>query len=252
MEYVIYFIGGFLAGLATGLVGLSAATIIAPLFATVLKMDPYLAIGIALISDVFASSISAFIYYKNKNISLKRSYLLALIIISFTILGSYISVQANPYTLNSTLNIFLIVLGLRFIIYPVTNKHANLEIKHPRLTLFYIFFFGIIIGLINGYYGAGGGLSILAVLTMLLKYPLKEAIGTSVFIMMFTAFFGGMTHIALEGTFMLPLIITVVSAFLGANIASIYANKINIKKLNITIGSLLASLGIVLVLVFYL
>jgi uncharacterized membrane protein YfcA len=251
MEYIIYFLGGFLAGIATGLVGLSAATIIAPLFATVLKMDPYMAIGIALLSDVFASSISAFVYYKNKRINLKKSYLVAFIIISFTIIGSIISLNANPNTLNSTLNIFLIVLGLRFIIYPVTNKHSEKEIKHPKLTLFYIFFFGIIIGLINGYYGAGGGLSILAVLTMLLKYPLKEAIGTSVFIMMFTALVGGVTHIAFEGTFIIPLTITIISAFLGANIASIYANKVNIKKLNITIGSLLMSLGIVLVIVFY-
>ncbi|MDT8337210.1 MAG: TSUP family transporter, partial [Candidatus Izemoplasmatales bacterium] len=93
MEIIIYIIGGLLAGLATGLVGLSAATIIAPLFATVIGMDPYVAIGIALASDVFASAGSTFIYVKNKNISIKAALSMVIIIVVFTFVGSYISAE---------------------------------------------------------------------------------------------------------------------------------------------------------------
>ena len=71
-QILIYIIGGILAGIATGLVGLSAATIIAPLFATMLGMDVYMAIGIALASDVLASATSSYIYIKNKNIHFNR------------------------------------------------------------------------------------------------------------------------------------------------------------------------------------
>ena len=59
MVWIIYIIGGVLAGFVTGLVGLSAAVIIAPLFATMLGMDPYMAIGIALATDIFASAVSS-------------------------------------------------------------------------------------------------------------------------------------------------------------------------------------------------
>ena len=77
IDIIVYIIGGFLAGIATGLVGLSAATIIAPLFVTVLLINPYIAIGIALASDVLASSLSAFHYIKNKNIQLTSASVMA-------------------------------------------------------------------------------------------------------------------------------------------------------------------------------
>ena len=96
MDILIYIIGGILAGMATGLVGLSAATIIAPLFATFLGMDPFVAVGIALASDVFASAISSGHYIKNKNINLKDAYLLGGIILTFVILGSILSQNTNP------------------------------------------------------------------------------------------------------------------------------------------------------------
>ena len=124
MEIFIYLIGGILAGVATGLIGLSAATIIAPLFATMLGMDVYLAIGIALASDVFASASSAGNYIKNKNIDIKNSAVLAVCVVSFTIIGSYLSKDMNPYNLNGTINIMVLLLGLRFIIFPV-KKNEN-------------------------------------------------------------------------------------------------------------------------------
>lgn len=251
MEILIYIIGGFLAGLATGLIGLSAATIIAPLFATILGMDPYIAIGIALVTDVFASGASTVIYYKNKNIDLKSASILAIIVVAFTVLGSYLSSNTNPYNLNSALNIFVIVLGFRFLIYPVKNRESNPLLQSNKAIIIQTVIWGIVIGLISGWFGAGGGLSILAVLTMLLHYGLKKAVGTSVFIMTFTALVGAITHILIGGTLLLPLIIASASAFIGANIASHYANRVNEETLNKVIGTLLIGFGIALVLVFY-
>ncbi len=100
--------------------------------------------------------------------------------------------------------------------------------------------------------GAGGGLSILALLTMLLGFSLKRAVGTSVFIMTFIALVGAVTHFVIKQPEILPLVIASISAFIGANIASIYANKINDILLNRIIGIFLLSYGIVLVLIYYL
>ncbi|QVK20734.1 sulfite exporter TauE/SafE family protein [Mycoplasmatota bacterium] len=251
MEIIIYIIGGLLAGIATGLVGLSAATIIAPLFATILGVPVYAAIGIALASDVLASAISAGNYIRNKNIDIKSSLLLAICVIFFTVLGSYLSKDMNPYNLNGIINIFVLILGLRFIIYPVKNRAQSKVMKPGKLLIVQTIIWGAIIGMINGYFGAGGGLSILAVLTILLGYDLKRAIGTSVFIMTFTALVGASTHIIIGGTNLLPLIITCISAFIGANLSSIYANKIDEVTLNKVIGSFLVVYGILLIMVYY-
>jgi uncharacterized membrane protein YfcA len=252
IDIIVYIIGGFLAGVATGLVGLSAATIIAPLFVTVLFINPYIAIGIALASDVLASSLSAFHYIKNKNIQLKTASVMAVSVVLFTILASYLSSNAKPVNLGIMLNIFVILLGLRFLVFPVKENSNEKIFKFTKSKFFLSVFWGAIIGIISGYFGAGGGLSMLAILTIVLGYDLKTGIGTSVFIMVFTAFVGATTHIIIGGTIWIALIITGISALVGANLASKYANEINHELLNKVIGSLLVIFGIILVVTYLL
>ena len=247
MEYIVYILGGFLAGVATGLVGLSAATIIAPLFFTVLGMDAYIAVGIALASDVLASAFSAGYYIRNKNIHLKSAAVMAVTVVSFTVLASYFSKNTDPVNLGGMLNLLVVFLGLRFLIFPV-KENANEKIfKFTKSKFLASVFWGAIIGTISGFFGAGGGLSMLAVLTIVLGYDLKAGVGTSVFIMVFTAFVGATSHIVISGTDWVALIITGFAALIGANISSLYANKVNHKILNVTVGSTLTVFGIVLV-----
>lgn len=249
-DFVIYIIGGFFAGVATGLIGLSAATIIAPLFIVILGMPPYTAIGIALASDVLASSLSAYHYIKNKNIHLKSAIVMAITVVFFTVIASYLSSNTDPVNLGIMVNIFVLILGIRFLVFPVKGNADGKIFKFTKSKFIASVFWGIVIGLTSGYFGAGGGLSMLAVLTIILGYDLKKAVGTSVFIMVFTAFVGAASHIIIDGTIWLAIFITGVAALIGANIASKYANKVNNKILNITIGSSLTVLGAVLIIIY--
>ena len=52
---LVTFFAGMGAGLGTGFAGMSAAAVISPMLITFLHMDPYMAVGIALSSDVLAS-----------------------------------------------------------------------------------------------------------------------------------------------------------------------------------------------------
>lgn len=61
---LVTFLAGMGAGLGTGFAGMSAAAVITPMLVTFLKMDPYMAVGIALSSDVLASAVSAYTYGK--------------------------------------------------------------------------------------------------------------------------------------------------------------------------------------------
>ena len=53
---LVTFFAGMGAGLGTGFAGMSAAAVISPMLITFLHMDPYMAVGIALSSDVLASA----------------------------------------------------------------------------------------------------------------------------------------------------------------------------------------------------
>ncbi len=54
---------------------------------------------------------------------------------------------------------------------------------------------GVLIGFICGFVGAGGGMMMLLILTSVLGYELKTAVGTSVFIMTFTALTGAVSQL---------------------------------------------------------
>ena len=57
---IVTFFAGMGAGLGTGFAGMSAAAVITPMLTTFLGIDPYVAVGIALASDVLASAVSAY------------------------------------------------------------------------------------------------------------------------------------------------------------------------------------------------
>lgn len=56
IKFIVCLIAGAGAGFGTGLAGMSAAAVIAPMLITFLDMAPYEAVGIALASDVLASA----------------------------------------------------------------------------------------------------------------------------------------------------------------------------------------------------
>ena len=105
---------------------------------------------------------------------------------------------------------------------------------------------GIVIGLICGFVGAGGGMMMLLILTSVLGYELKTAVGTSVFIMTFTALTGAVSHFAIGGMpDLFVLVLCVLFTLLWARIAAVFANKAEPKTLNRATGVVLVVLGIV-------
>ncbi len=103
---------------------------------------------------------------------------------------------------------------------------------------------GLAIGTVNSVLGAGGGMMMLLVLTSVLGYELKTAVGTSVFIMSVTALTGSVSHFAIGGApDPLALITCVVSTLVFALIAALIANKVSAKTLNRATGVVLVVLG---------
>ena len=88
---LVTFFAGMGAGLGTGFAGMSAAAVISPMLITFLHMDPYMAVGIALSSDVLASAVSAYTYHKNKNLDIKNGLIMMASVLAFTVVGSWVA-----------------------------------------------------------------------------------------------------------------------------------------------------------------
>lgn len=244
---LVTFFAGMGAGLGTGFAGMSAAAVISPMLITFLHTDPYMAVGIALSSDVLASAVSAYTYHKNKNLDVKNGLIMMASVLVFTIVGSYVASLVSSTTMGGFSVFMTFLLGIKFILRPVmTTKEAMLGVSAKKRAVQSVLC-GVMIGFICGFVGAGGGMMMLLILTSVLGYELKTAVGTSVFIMAFTALTGAISHFAIGGTPDVAVwVLCVVFTLIWARIAAVFANKAQPKTLNRATGVVLVVLGAVI------
>ena len=241
---IICFIAGMGAGLGTGFAGMSAAAVITPVLVTFLDMEAYAAVGIALASDVLASAVSAYTYGKNKNLDIKNGLVMMAAVLVFTLVGSWVSSLVPNNTMGSFSVCMTMLLGVKFLVKPVMTTKETMELVSPRKRFVQSVVCGTLIGFICGFIGAGGGMMMLLILTSVLGYELKTAVGTSVFIMTFTALTGSISHFAIGGApDWLVLLLCAGFTFLWARVAARIANKASAKTLNRVTGVILIVLG---------
>ena len=244
---IVCILAGLGAGLGTGFAGMSAAAVISPMLITFLGMDPYQAIGIALASDVLASAVSSYEYGKNKNLDIKNGLVMMFTVMIITFSASFRSKFISGNTMGSFSTFMTMLLGIKFIVKPVMTTKEKMMAVDKKTRIIQSILFGTVIGLICGFIGAGGGMMMLLILTSVLGYELKTAVGTSVFIMTFTAFTGAASHFYLGG---MPditvLILCAVSTLVFARLAAVFANKASAKTLNRALGIVLTVLGVVI------
>lgn len=253
LTFIVCFIAGIGAGLGTGFAGMSAAAVISPMLITFLNMEPYEAVGIALASDVLASAASAYTYGKNKNLDIKNGLVMMLTVLCFTLVGSWASSLVPSTTMGGFSTFMTLLLGVKFIVKPVMTTKESMEAADPKKRVVQSIACGVMIGFICGFIGAGGGMMMLLILTSVLGYELKTAVGTSVFIMAFTAFTGASSHFAIGGMPNLTVLaLCVLSTLLWARVAARFANKASPIVLNRATGVVLAVLGTAILAVNYL
>lgn len=252
-QFLICFIAGIGAGLGTGFAGMSAAAVISPMLITFLGLPAYEAVGIALASDVLASAVSAYTYGKNKNLDIRNGLVMMITVLLFTLVGSFTASRVNNTTMGSFSVFMTLLLGIKFIVKPVMTTKESMNAVSGKKRIVQSIASGVIVGFICGFIGAGGGMMMLLILTSVLGYELKTAVGTSVFIMAFTAFTGAASHFVIGG---MPdlwcLTFCVASTLLWARIAAKLANKASAVTLNRATGIVLAILGAAILAVKYL
>ena len=229
VKFIVCVVAGLGAGIGTGLAGLSAAAVISPMLITFLGFPAYQAVAISLASDVLV--------------------MLAAVLI-FTLIGSWAASLVPNATMGGFSVFMTLLLGVKFIVRPVMTTKESSAHKSRGRRIAESLACGSVVGFICGFIGAGGGMMMLLVLTSVLGYELKTAVGTSVFIMTFTAFTGAVSHVAIGGGLdVFALTVCVVVTLLGARIAAVFANRASAKALNRVTGVVLTILGAVMVVV---
>ena len=237
ITFIVCLLAGLGAGLGTGFAGMSAAAVISPMLIAFLHMDAYQAIGIALASDVLASAVSAYTYGKNKNLDIKNGLVMMFTVMIFTFIASYLASFIPSTTMGGFSTFMTMLLGIKFIVKPVMTTKETMAATDPKKRIIQSIICGIMM---------------LLILTSVLGYELKTAVGTSVFIMTFTALTGALSHFAIGGTpDLVVLILCMVSTLIFARVAAVLANKAPAKLLNQATGVILVILGAAIIAVQY-
>ncbi|MBQ3459630.1 MAG: TSUP family transporter [Solobacterium sp.] len=254
MEWFWYIAASLGAGIGTGLAGLSAATVMVPILIVLCpsfygETGAYQATAIALASDILGSAVTAYTYARNHNIDLKRGWIMLVCILTMCIAGSYAAFLAGNVVLGSFTLFLTFFIGIRFLIKPDTSredshpKGEKLDWKGVLISLF----FGLTIGFGTGFVGTGGGMMMLVVFTVFLGMELKTAVGTSTFIMTFTALIASVSHILIHPAIILEkwhvMLVCIVVATASSLYSARFANRISNRSIGLLTGLVLTVLG---------
>ena len=261
-EFLWYTAAAALAGIGTGLVGLSAATAMVPVLIVLCpsfagETGAYQATAIALASDILGSAVTAATYIKHKNIDLKRGWIMLACIVGMCTVGSFAAWKAGNVVLGGFTLFLTFCIGIRFLVKPSTERGngsargEKLDWKGVAVSLF----FGLTIGFGTGFVGSGGGMMMLVVFTAFLGMELKPAVGTSTFIMTFTALIASVSHIVIHPAIVLerwPVLVYCMAVATAASLLSArFANRVDNRTVGLVTGVILTAMGALLIVLHY-
>ena len=262
MEYLWYIIAALGAGVGTGLAGLSAATVMVPILIVLCpsfsgETGAYQATAIALASDILGSAVATYTYARHKNIDLKRGSIMLVCILTMCTVGSYVAFLVGNVVLGGFTLVLTFCIGIRFLVKPDTSrknqvaKGEKLDLKGIAISLF----FGLTIGFGTGFVGTGGGMMMLIVFTAFLGMNLKTAVGTSTFIMTFTALIASVSHIIIHPSIITEkwdvMLICIVVATVSSLVSARFANKVKNRTVGLVTGAVLTVLGAIMLILNY-
>ena len=262
MEWLWYIVAALGAGVGTGLAGLSAATVMVPMLIVLCpafsgETGAYQATAIALASDILGSAVTTWTYARHKNIDLKRGWLIMTCILVMCTVGSYVAFIVGNVVLGGFTLFLTFCIGIRFLVKPDTSrenpveKGAKLGWKGVLLSLLC----GLPIGFGTGFVGTGGGMMMLIVFSVFFGMELKTSVGTSTFIMTFTALIASVSHILIHPAIVLEkwdvMLVCIVVATAASLFSARFANRVKNRTVGLVTGAVLTLLGASMLLLNY-
>ena len=262
MEWLWYIIASVGAGIGTGLAGLSAATVMVPVLIVLCPSfsgdtGAYQATAIALASDILGSAVATYTYARNKNIDLRRSRLIMTCILVMCTIGSYVAFLVGNVVLGGFTLFLTFCIGIRFLVKPDTSRDNPTE-KGSRLGWKGVLLSlgcGIPIGFGTGFVGTGGGMMMLIVFSVFFGMELKTAVGTSTFIMTFTALIASAAHIMIHPAIVIEkwdvMLLCIICATIASLVSARFANRVRNRTVGLVTGAVLTILGASMILLSY-
>lgn len=202
MEIILGYAASVLIGVSLGLIGGGGSILTVPVLVYLFGVSPSLATSYSLFIVGATSLIGAWRNYRNRQVHLPtallfgassivtvlltRRYLLPAIPDPLFTTGSF-SVSKNMATM--LLFAILMIMASLSMIRP-GSRGGSPEQPSGRSAYLRLLLYGMLIGLVTGLLGAGGGFLLIPALVLLVRLPVKTAIGTSLLIIALNSLIG--------------------------------------------------------------
>lgn len=215
------------------------------------QLDVFLWVDLKLIfwpTESVVRSLSLFAD-RLQGIDLRRGWIMLVCILTMCTVGSYAAFLVGNVVLGSFTLFLTFCIGIRFLVKPDTSrktpaaKGEKLDWKGVAFSLF----FGLTIGFGTGFVGTGGGMMMLVVFTAFLGMELKTAVGTSTFIMTFTALIASVSHILIHPAILWEkwdvMLLCIAAATAASLLSARFANRADNRTVGLVTGVVLTILG---------
>lgn len=211
---------GFLTGVLSGLLGVGGGFILVPLL-VLAGIPVHVAIGTSLGYVTCTSVSGAYTHFRNHNVYFGyATWVIMLAAFVFVMVGAHINTLLDPAQLRIAFAFLILLTGVGlFLRTSSTSSATNFRGGGHWMSHLLV---GAFIGVLSGVFGVGGGFFLVPAQVLLMKMPIKLAVGTSLFIIILSSAVGAITH-GLQGNIHLIALPSLVlggvpAAFFGASL----------------------------------
>ncbi|MEP7109118.1 MAG: sulfite exporter TauE/SafE family protein [Ferruginibacter sp.] len=257
MELSGFFLAA-LVGISLGLIGGGGSIIMVPILVYVMGLNPIMATSYSLFIVGSSSMVGAVNNYRKGFVSIKTALLFGLSSITTVFVTRKIVMPAIPSVLFDTGHFRITQSMATMVLFAILMLPASIAmIKRKKIALrpnisavknnsniVKLFLYGIFIGLATGFLGAGGGFLVIPALVLILKMPMKRAVGTSLLIIALNSligFLGDMGHFTINWKFLISITLVAIT---GIFAGGFLARKIEGDKLKKAFGWFVLLMGI--------
>ncbi len=237
--------GGSAIGFTLGLVGAGGSTLTVPILVYLVGLDPQTAIGTSLIIVGFSALMGAISYWQKGLVQWRTAITFGLAGLGGSLLGSW----ANHQFPAKTVLFLFALLMMASAVFMVKRPQGKEEgvIPAPRNLSWSILLTGFTIGLLTGFFGMGGGFVIVPALVLLLQFPIKPAIGTSLIIITLNCVSALLGHIRYGKIAWLVALYFLLGSLVGSKAGALLAHRSNPQKLSQTFAILIFGIALYLI-----
>ncbi|MDI3524675.1 MAG: uncharacterized protein PWQ27_1815 [Kosmotoga sp.] len=197
IHIVILLITGAGVGFASGLLGVGGCFLMVPVqfwVLTSIGVDPTIAIRVSFGTNllvVLPTAISgAFGHHRKEAVLWKAGIVLGLTGLAGAFVGGFIATHVPGNFLKIAFGLAILAGAIRML----TAKPIKVESKPVDSVLTYILW-GFPLGIVSGIIGIGGGVLMIPVMVIALRFKMHQAVGTSTALMIFTSIGGILSYV---------------------------------------------------------